>query len=134
MKKELTFSPIVTKNSVFKDSVMVYMYMNDSGDSHIHMYEGMVNLGFNEDAKINFMHDHDNNVLFIFHHPDNGQTITKVKENHISVKCNDVFKRIGIKPLEATTDGKSNSGRHLFATPYKYDGFDGVIIDLNQFK
>ena len=133
---EYNFSPIVTRDSIFRKQMKyIYVYLNDSGDGHIHMYDGMVNLGFNDTVKINFKYDFEQKILFLFHHPEFGQTITQVKNdpNHLSVKCNDVFKKIGLMPLPPKIDGKSNSGKYLSINVLEVDGYKGVIVDLKQF-
>lgn len=129
------FSPIVTRNSIFEKEPYLYVYLNNDGSGHIHMYEGLVNLGFDDTAKVNFMYDFEQKVLFMFCDANNGQTITQVKKssNHMSIKCNDMFKKIGLKPLDPVIEGKSNSGRYLFAKEYEFNDIKGVIVDFKQF-
>lgn len=131
--QNFNFTPVVSKNSIFKKLPLVFMYVGHNKNVHIHLYEGLINLGFTHTVKVNFMIDNENKKVFMFPHKDEGQSITKITDDHCSIKCPVEFKDLDLQPLQPIKKGTNSSGKYLICEPIKYLGFNGVIIDIRQF-
>lgn len=129
---EFNFTPVVNQNSIFKKMPLIYVYIDSEKNMIMHLYGEMIE--FCENKKANFMIDEKNKAIFMFVDDNYGQSITRITDDHFSIKCPVELRTMDIKPLPPIKKGRNNSGKYLLCNFIEYAGFKGVVIDLNQLE